>query len=260
MKIKLLLISAIMSLFFVSCANGNGDKVECPTCDNQTQVLVGTKCVDITEISECGPDGHSHGADIPCHCYSDQEQTEINGQRYCLQNACVQEEECNGHGKLVNESCQCDTGYVVDEVDSTKCMPLDLDSLACDAFDTNATETKDAMDDFNGTHLEVETKNLVNLIPDKESFVHFPTATSTTFAVFVDQPDLLLAAYSKDGDTEFDIKKMGEDEDCSGKIHALYHIKVTRQVQNATEEPVVLKFDKHDGPVFIYIHEAPEDK
>ena len=81
-----LMVCIVAGLIVWGCANEEGDEVECPVCDEATEALVGTQCVPLEEVEVCGPDGHLHGP--VCHCFGDQEVTEINGVRYCLQAEC----------------------------------------------------------------------------------------------------------------------------------------------------------------------------
>jgi hypothetical protein len=83
------------SLFIIACASKSGDKVDCPECNNTTEILVGTKCVPIEKVEECGPDGHAHG-DI-CHCFSDQEVTIIGERSFCLQKECHEHSDEHEH-------------------------------------------------------------------------------------------------------------------------------------------------------------------
>ena len=78
--------ASLVILFLAVSCMGPGDDVACPVCDNATELLVGAKCVPIEQVDECGPDGHSHGAE--CHCFSGQEPTAIDGKSYCLQAGC----------------------------------------------------------------------------------------------------------------------------------------------------------------------------
>ncbi len=85
---RIFLVITVVSVSFISfsCASKHGDHVHCPECDNETEILVGTKCVPIEDVEDCGPDGHSHGD--YCHCFSNQEVTVINGREFCLQQDC----------------------------------------------------------------------------------------------------------------------------------------------------------------------------
>ena len=83
---KGIFFGALLGFFLGGCAAEDGDAVECPVCDASTEALVGTQCVPLAEIVECGPDGHGH--DGFCHCYGGQEVTEIDGKNYCLQEVC----------------------------------------------------------------------------------------------------------------------------------------------------------------------------
>jgi len=77
----------ILTLMMISsCAAKAGDKADCPECNNETEILVGTKCVPIEEVDECGPDGHAHGDE--CHCFSSQEVSLIGERSFCLQQGC----------------------------------------------------------------------------------------------------------------------------------------------------------------------------
>lgn len=94
-KITIIIIFLI-AVAVSSCAAKAGDKVDCPECNNETEILVGTKCVPIEDVDECGPDGHSHGEE--CHCFSSQEVTVIGEKPFCLQQGCGETndtEECD---------------------------------------------------------------------------------------------------------------------------------------------------------------------
>jgi len=118
---KLNVITIAFTFLIISCADESGDKVDCPVCDNKTEILVGTKCVAVEEVEVCGPDGHLHGEN--CHCFSDQTPTEIDGNFYCLQTGCGGDKtECSGHGHLEDGACHCDEGYEQDHDDKTKCV------------------------------------------------------------------------------------------------------------------------------------------
>lgn len=76
-----------MPLALTTCATSPGDTLDCPTCDNVTELLVGAaRGVAIAEVEACGPDGHGHGE--ACHCFSGQQPTAIGGTEYCLQQGC----------------------------------------------------------------------------------------------------------------------------------------------------------------------------
>lgn len=70
----------------VGCAVQKGDSVTCPVCDNVLTILVGTKCVEVSQVEVCGPDGHAHGTE--CHCFSGQATTRVGGKEHCLQQGC----------------------------------------------------------------------------------------------------------------------------------------------------------------------------
>jgi hypothetical protein len=102
MKVFLVISVLFLSVISYSCASKAGDETECPKCDNKTELLVGTKCVPIEDVEDCGPDGHSHGD--TCHCFSNQEVTVINGRQFCLQQDChddhhhdEEEHDCDDH-------------------------------------------------------------------------------------------------------------------------------------------------------------------
>jgi len=254
---KIVLMTVItITLILTSCANSAGESVECPTCDNIKEVLVGTKCVPIEEISECGPDGHSHGENEPCHCFSDQEETDINGKKYCLQLSC-ETKECNNHGKLENNECICDNGFIQDKNDKTLCVKEieDLDKYACNKFLEEVTKKELAKDDFNGQHIKLDTKNVITLLKDKESYIHFAVEKDAKFIIYIDKVDILDSIYSKDGTMEHTITSLGENSDCKDDIKAVYEVDIKRTISDIAKEPAVLKFKPFDGDITIFVHE-----
>ncbi len=84
-----------LSSIALACSMDAGAEMECPECDNLATLAVGEHCVPIEDVEVCGPDGHSHGQH--CHCFSDQEPTEINGTNYCLQTECHSSEHEHEH-------------------------------------------------------------------------------------------------------------------------------------------------------------------
>ncbi len=90
-KYTLLSIAGLLlALAAGGCATGPGSALECPSCDNVTELLVGDQCVPIEQVEPCGPDGHAHGDG--CHCFSGQQPTTIAESDYCLQPGCAHDD------------------------------------------------------------------------------------------------------------------------------------------------------------------------
>ncbi|RJO64438.1 MAG: hypothetical protein C4523_18420 [Myxococcales bacterium] len=224
-------LTLLSVLLVVSCAAGKGDSVQCPECDNVTELLVGTKCVPIEEVEECGPDGHSHGAE--CHCFSGQEPTAIGGKDYCLQQGC-------GGGDA-------DGGEMED-----------VDALACEALE-GAAETVTAADDFarfDEAHADLGKMIALSLSDGKPGFVHFEAEKTGDYAVYLDTAGTFDKALDEEGH-ELEVEMLGENPDCADKLPELIHILVTND--SGQVKPQVLQFKS--GPartVKLFIHEVTE--
>lgn len=220
----------LSSLFLVSCAFGNGDAIDCPECDNVTELLVGTKCVPIEEVAKCGPDGHSHGTE--CHCFSGQEVTTINGEDYCLQQGC-------GGGDDDGE-------------------PVDVDALACDALD-KAAETVTAADEFarfEEAHADLGTVIALSLPDGKPGFVHFPAEETGDYAVYLDTAGAFDKALDGEGN-ELEVEALGENPDCADELPELVHVLVTND--SGQVKPQILQFKSGTArTVKLFIHEVTE--
>ncbi len=262
---KVIILIVLVNVIFLGCANKDGNEEKCPVCDNETQLLVGNKCVDILQVEECGPDGHSHGEDEPCHCFSGQTQKIINGKRYCLQANCEENnDECGGHGKLVNDECHCRIGYEKDENNPKNCvLSVDIDKLACEIEASEIKKAKRQEENPNGQHLELEKKYIVKVLQGK-SYVHFPMLEDSEFVVYLSEQSLLTNTQSKDGNgiipVEFEKENKGANVDCEELFKEVFHIKGVRQHPNDKKEPVVLEFTSaSDKDITIFIH-LLEDK
>ena len=188
----------------VGCANKAGDDVECPTCNNTTELLVGARCVAIAEVATCGPDGHAHGS--ACHCFSGQEPTSINGTDYCLQQSCGEAEQ-------------------------------DTDSLACDEVNRVAETVTavTALADVDDAHIGVGSVAEVTLPANQESFVHFGADEAGGFLVYAATAGILDVALTESGVT-LDTAVEGSNEDCATTLPEVSSV----HAQNVG--PVVLRF------------------
>lgn len=217
-------------LFIISCASKSGDSVDCPECDNTTEVLVGTKCVAIAEVDACGPDGHAHG-DV-CHCFSGQEVTVIGDKSFCLQQDC-------GNGD-----------------DSDK-ITEDVNEHACIAFEGEVAESVSAVgtiDEFDTVHVDQEELIEVTLKAGVDNFFHFGVEETGDYALYISAQDLFVKAFDKDK-KELEVEDMGENADCPESFPQVYHILANAE---GTMVPVILQFAKvdTDTKVKIFIHEA----
>jgi len=228
---RYLLISiALFTLF--SCASKDGDKVDCPSCNNTTEILVGTKCVSISEIEACGPDGHAHGTE--CHCFRGQLTTKINGKEYCLQQGCGSE--------------------------NSEEQTEDVDKHACEAAKgtKESVESVDSFEKFDEVHLELETFYEVTLKAGKESFVHTGPATTGDWAVYMSDKAILDSAYNAKKE-QLEIKNMGQNPDCETVFPDVFHVFYTEK--EGMGPAIVLKFkaQAEDKKVTIFIHEASDE-
>jgi len=227
-RIRLSGLCLFSLLAFVSCASGDGDKVNCPTCDNLTQLLVGTKCVPIADVDVCGPDGHAHGTE--CHCFSGQEPTAIGGQNYCLQQGCGDKGETE-----------------------------DVDALACAALEETG-ENVTAADEFakfEDAHADLGELIVLSLPDGKPGFVHFPASETGDFAVYLDTAGAFDKALDGEGH-ELETETLGANPDCSDKLPALFHVLVTNE--SGQIKPQILQFKSGAArTVKLFIHEAGED-
>lgn len=195
---KIMILSMILSMIVLfSCANDDGGEKSCPECDNTTEVLVGERCVALTEVALCGPDGHAHGE--ACHCFSDQTVTVINGQNYCLQLDCSEASEGE-----------------------------DLDQEVCELIETvdeqvTAVATFDAIEE---AHVDLEEGIELTLSGATDNFVHFPIKERGEVALYVSDTDIFEAAYSKE-EVAFSVETLSANEDCPDVFKAVYHISVT---------------------------------
>ncbi|HNW81399.1 MAG TPA: hypothetical protein PKG52_00755 [bacterium] len=233
MKNLTIAIIIFSSLFTVSCASKSGDSVDCPECDNMTEVLVGTKCVAIAEVDACGPDGHAHGTE--CHCFSNQEITVIGEKSFCLQQDC-------GNGD-----------------DSDK-ITEDVDAHACEAFEGEVAESVSAVgtiDEFDTVHVEQEELVEVTLAAGKDNFLHFEIPSTGDYALYLSAKDLFVKAYDENK-VALETENMGANPDCPESFPQVYHILANAE---GTMVPVILQFAKvdTDTKVKIFIHEAGHD-
>lgn len=230
MKNLAITIIVFSSLFIIACAAKSGDSVDCPDCNNTTEILVGTKCVAVEEVDACGPDGHAHG-DV-CHCFSGQEITVIGEKSFCLQQG------CGGS-------------------DDTDVVEEDVDAHACEAFEGEVAESVTAVgtiDEFDTVHVEQEELIEVTLKAGTDNFFHFGVAKTGDYALYISAKDLFVKAFDKDK-TELDVEDMGANPDCSEDFPQVYHVLANSE---GTMVPVILQFANVDSDtkVKIFIHEA----
>jgi len=217
--------------FLAACAGKAGDGVHCEECDNVTELLVGTKCVSIAEVSACGPDGHSHGGDV-CHCFSGQEPTAIGGANYCLMTCAM----------------------AASDDDSVK---EDVDEHACEAAEgtKEAATAVDAFERFDEVHLELETAYELILPAGKEGFTHTGPATTGDWAIYLGKADIFAGAYNAKGE-ELEVEVVGANEDCATTYPAVFHVLYT--AQEGMAPAIVLKFKAPtiETKVLFFAHEA----
>jgi len=260
MKKIVILTATIFTFIILSCATDSGDKVECPGCDNTTELLVGNKCVPIENVEQCGPDGHAHAAE--CHCFSGQQPTQIDGKKYCVQQDCsAEEKECSGHGHLEDGTCHCDEGFEQDHDDKIKCVAEhehDIDHEACEAAEsiTENVTAVSAFDKFSDAHVDLATGAEITLPEGKESFVHFPVDETGEIALYIDREGVFDSAYDKNQNT-LTVESAGANEDCSSELKEVYHISATNDT--GSKVPAILKFKAAGGKVRIYIHELSQE-
>ena len=223
MRIQNHVVFFAVSLFFAmlvqSCAITDGDEVNCPVCDNKTEVLVGNKCVPLDQVDTCGPDGHNHGEE--CHCFSGQEPTEIGGTQYCLQQGCPGEEQ--------------DT-----DGDST-----DLEQQACEHVQDTPEEVQAVSDfaDFDQAHSDLAHLVKVELPSDSEGFIHFPGKKTGEVLVFVSQTGLIKDFLDADKKV-LEAHNQGENKDCPESFKEVWQVKIIND--SGTVKPQIIHFNKTD--------------
>jgi len=197
------MIALLAGALIVSCADSAGDDIQCPMCNNTTEVLVGTTCVPLAEVAACGPDGHAHGSE--CHCFSGQAPTVIGGLQYCLQLSCGGQQG-------------------------------DSDALAC-AEVTRAAENVTAVASLaavESAHVDVGKVAEVVLPAGLEGFVHFGAAAAGEMHVHASIPGIVQGALTMDG-TPLVAAVEGANEDCPAVLAEVWGVQVT------APGPVVLR-------------------
>ena len=235
-KTRTIVLFLTFSLFFAlsSCATEDGDEIDCPTCDNVTQLLVGTKCVPIEEVEECGPDGHSHGTE--CHCFSDQEPTEIGGVEYCLQQGCAGE---NGGDQEETE---------------------DLDQHACEHLgdDPEQVQAVSTFADFSNAHVDLETLAEIDLPENSQGFVHFPGKETGEVLVFVDTADAIDTFLDAD-ENELIAHSHGSNTDCPDEFPEVWHVEIVND--SGSVQPQIIRFKENEAEhVHVLILESDESE
>lgn len=193
---------------------GSGDEVDCPDCDNVTQLLVGAKCVDIAEVEACGPDGHSHGTE--CHCFSGQEPVAIGTTSYCLQQGCAGGDE--------------------DTVEAE-----DLDMQACEHLgDTlEAVTAASSFDGFESAHLDIDTLGHVELPSGVDAYIHFPAASAGEYHVYAATAGVV-SGFMYGDETAVVAENIGANSDCPSDFPEVWHIDVVNE--SGTTVPIVIHF------------------
>lgn len=188
-------LSIGLVLTTLGCASTPGDDVKCPTCNNKTEVLVGTKCVPIAQVETCGPDGHGHGTE--CHCFSGQQPTRIADKAYCLQQGC-------GGSAADPEVLACD------EVVKAAEAVVAVDSLA-------------SVDD---AHLLLGRVVSVTLPVGRESFAHFEADEAGDYHVYADTTGVVAGALTEAG-TALVATKEGANARCTAKLPDVHHVEAS---------------------------------
>lgn len=215
MKIRLLrTFTAAVQLLLLGlagCATEPGDTVDCPTCDNATELLVGARCVAIAEVAVCGPDGHSHGDE--CHCFSGQQPTEIGGKEYCLQQGCAGSGEQTG----------------------------DPDEQACEevALEPEQATAVTRFAEFESVHLEDGKVVEVTLPAGQESFVHCAALAAGHLRVDLSVAGVLDAALDAEGNP-LELEGGAANPDCSEVLPAVHEVHL--ETGATYPHPVVLRF------------------
>ncbi len=209
-SLSLTLSVSLALLTFPGCATDAGDAVDCPTCDDVTELLVGARCVPIAEVEPCGPDGHAHGD--ACHCFSGQEPTSIGATQYCLQQGCA------GSGEEVG----------------------DPDEQACEEA-ALAPEQVSAVTDFASFEtVHVDDGKVVEIaLPQNEvSYVHCAAFGPGHLRIDLSAADVLDAALDAAG-AELDLEPAGANPDCPNALPAVLEVHLE---EGDYPHPVVLRF------------------
>ncbi len=210
MKTFRISVLALALTALAACATDKGDNVECPECDNVTELLVGSRCVPIAEVEPCGPDGHAHGAE--CHCFSDQAPTSIGGVEYCLQSDCLSEPPA-----------------------------VDPDALACAELDETpeAVTAVTVFADFPNAHVDLSTLAEITLPANQPSYVHFPGLATGHVRVYLDRAGVLAGAFNG-SEVALATEAAGANEDCGVELPEVWEVDVVNT--SGSPEPQVLAF------------------
>ncbi len=205
-------VAALSSGFMLSaCADDDGDKTQCPTCDNMTELLVGTKCVPIAEVEACGPDGHLHGTE--CHCFGGQSPTAIGGASYCLQAACSDD----------------------------SAIEVDLDAEAC-AHHEDAAETvvpAATFAEFDSAHVGTEVLAELSLPALTTSYLHFEADETGHVLVYLSHAEVFVGAYNA-AEQPLETVNLGVNADCPADFAEVWEVHVVTDA--GTVAPQILAF------------------
>jgi len=231
---KLLFVLLLgLGLASLGCALDKGDSVNCPTCDNVTQLLVGTRCVPLAEVEECGPDGHSHGT--ACHCFHGQTPTTIGEHGYCLQQGC-------GGGDQ-------DASEAVTDPDLHACehlgdVPEQVSAVA-------------AFADFDNAHVEVEHLVEIVLPVNQRGFVHFEGDATGEVAVYVREPGRI-DSFLDENEQPLTAENVGGNTDCPADFPEVWHVEIVND--SGQPKPQIIRFKQGvAGPVHLLIVELGDE-
>ena len=222
-EIRKLVVTALFTLTLAFSCMGPGDEVDCPVCDNKTELLAGAKCVPVDQVEECGPDGHSHGTE--CHCFSEQEPNTIGGKEYCLQQGCP------GAGGDTDAHTGDGDAYTAEDLDVHACEHLGDTPEEVDAVAT--------FEDFGDAHVDLEHLADITLPENAEGFVHFPGKETGEVAVYVSETGVIDAFLDGQGNA-IGAHNQGENGDCPDDFREVWLVEVVNDTGSV--KPQIIRF------------------
>mgnify|MGYP001292112109 CR=1 FL=1 len=209
-------------------------------------------CVD--ESMTCGDGEFACSDNTAQNCIDGVMALEPCGTKHCHEEAdeavCEYpgDEECGGHGQLVDETCQCDENYETDPEDATNCIStLSFPEMACRIFneqkDSVAEEHHlDATDSRPGPHAHLyEVMEVHLLAANASNYMHFPVMETGEYVMFLDTAGVVANIYDKDGN-EVPFTNPGPNGKCADVLVDHFHISGTYTGDGSSPEPAIVEF------------------
>ncbi len=178
------------------------------------------------------------------------------------------DEECNGHGHLHDDACECDEGYEQDPDDPASCVSeLSFPELACELYNNNKDAIEDdhkldATDSKPGPHAHLDEVMQVQLLSANASnYVHFPMLESGEYVLFADVAGVLKAFYDKDGN-ELPFTNPGPNGMCESDLVDHFHISGTYTGDGESPQPIIAEAQVDQDTTLrflVMLHEEEEE-